>query len=178
MSARREAQPNYRIFRRQRFDLARNPPDFVDEKIPTAPIRIGNFGHGTATLGVGSAWLLGSRRLVGSPNDITYQLLYRETITNTPNVFFALTHSRGSPKAFAGPFPGTELVWLLESRGAEIVLGRPDQPIAAFPPGTLRLYALGPGSNKTSGKGSPPNIQGLGSPGRLAVGAFLKLYPV
>ena len=167
-----------RIVRPQQLDMGRTTPVFVDKKFPTAPLRIVNFGHGTATLGVGSAWLLGSRRIVGSPDDIQYQLMYAHFTTNTPNVYFAITHSRGTPRSFAGPFPGTLKVYYLEAKGEVTHIGNYDQPLDTFPPGTVRLYCLGPGSNKTSGKGSPPNIQGLGSPGRLAVSGDIIFYPV
>jgi hypothetical protein len=167
-----------RIIRVQRLDLGRATPAIVDEKFPTQPLRISNFGHGTATLGVGSAWLMGSRRIQGSPDDIMYNLTYMHFITNTPNIFFAITHSRGTPRAFGATFPGTLKVIYLESKGELLAVGDVMQPLETFPPGTVRLYCLGPGSSKTSGKGSPPNIQGLGSPGRIAVGAELIAYPI
>lgn len=138
-------------------DKAGIRPDVVDDFIPTVALRlIGGPGRGTATRGVGSAWLMGSRRLFGSFN---LQVIEESWKTSTPNVWFALVHSR----------LGTIDTEFLEAKGATTKLGVWKDPIETVGPGTLKIYALGPGSSITTGKGSLQRFQGIGSAGNFAL---------
>lgn len=138
-------------------DKAGIRPDVIDDFIPTVALRlIGGPGRGTATRGVGSAWLMGSRRLFGSFN---LQIVEESWKASTPNVWFALVHSRA----------GTIDIEFLEAKGASTKLGVWRDPIDTVGPGTLKLYALGPGSSITTGKGSLQRYQGVGSGGNFAL---------
>ena len=157
-------------------------PDYVNMAIPTEPVRL-KFGPGrgtasrTASHYQGSAWLMGSKTLVGSPNDIMYQFQRVRFNTSTPNVYFAITHSR-AVNLFAGVATGTVDVIYLPSKGDDLSVGDPFTPIYSFGPGTLRVYALGAGSSLSTGKGSMMRIQGFGSAGLGAMGFSADAYPV
>lgn len=159
-------------------------PEYVDMPIPTEPIRL-RFGPGRGTASrtaghyQGSAWLMGSKTLVGSPNDIMYQALKVRFNTSTPNVFFAVTHSRAGPGSrMTGGGTGTVDIPYYPGKSDDTLVGDLLSPIYSFGPGTLRVYALGAGSALSAGKGSMLRIQGFGSAGLGVMGFSADLYPV
>lgn len=159
-----------RIVRQQMLKKGGTTPEYIDVPIPTETIRL-RFGpgRGTATRGVGSGWLMGSRTLLGSPNEFTYQLTKMRLVTSTPNMFFAITHSRQTGGTVDTPY--------LPSRGDDLTVASIQEPILSLPPGTLRVYALGPGSSLGLGKGSAARYQGYGSSAlSAAVGFAAELY--
>lgn len=144
-------------------------PEFINQIIPTEPLRLSfGAGRGTATKGVGSAWLMGSKYLPGSPYELQYQATKLRLDTSTPNVWFAITHSRygtvDSPYEVA--------------KGDDLTTTDMLSPIYSFPPGTLRIYALGAGSSRSTGKGTDTLFQGIGSGGLFTLAVALDLYPV
>jgi len=149
-----------RVFQKKLLEKRR--PGLVDEMIPTVPIRIFNQGQGIATKGVGSAWLMGSKTLTGSPIEQTLQIVMERFNTNTPNVFFAIVHSR----------KGTLDTPYLESPGEQTDVGDLYSPLESFGPGTVKLYALGPGSSKAG------SFEGIGSIGGIQLSAKLQGYLV
>ena len=132
-------------------------PDIVDDFVPTVSIRlVRGPGRGTATRGVGSAWLMGSKTLFGS---FDTQIVEYEFAASTPNVWFAVVHSRS----------GTIDTEYLEAKGKAAKLGNWKNPIDSVGPGTIKMYALGPGSSISQGKGSNQRFQGVGSNGNFAL---------
>ena len=158
------------IMRTQRLRKGGDTPEFIDEQIPTAPVIVrGGPGRGIATNGVGSPWLIGSKTLIGSPRDFMFQLTKMRLTTSTPNVYFAVIHSRD----------GTIDTPFLPSKGDDLTVGDINSPIMSFRPGTIKILALGPGSSRAIGPGSRSAwFQGIGSSGLFAIGANLDLYPV
>ena len=131
--------------RRQYLDQSKNPPEFVDEVIPTEPVRIFKQGRSGYTRSVGSFMLVGSYE-VGT-NQVM-QIVFEDFNTNTPNVFFRLHHSR----------LGTLDLPYLESKGQETRIGDLNQPLESIPPGTFRVDVIGPGSANGA-------FEGIGSMG-------------
>ena len=149
-----------RVFHKKLLD--KRKPDLIDEMNPTVPMRLFNVGRGTATKGVGSAWLMGSKTLTGSPLTQTLQVVMERFNTNTPNVWFAIVHSRR----------GTVDTPYLESTGESGAIGDLYSPLESFGPGTVKLYALGPGSSKAG------RWQGVGSIGAITISGKLLGYLV
>lgn len=165
-------QTGYTVTRKQILKKGGSTPDFIDQSIPTDPINL-RFGPGRGIGGraaSGSAWLMGSKTLQGSPLDFMYQLTRMRVTTSTPNVYFALVHSRKTG--------GTFDTLYMPSRGDDLTVGDLETPLYSLLPGTLKAYALGPGSSISQGKGSTVRFQGLGSFGAFAVGWSADLYPV
>lgn len=143
----------------QRYDKLRNPPQFLDVPLLTQSFRVQNVGRNTRTVGAGSAWLMGSKTIIGTPilEEKSILLTYESFATNTPNIFFAVVHSR----------LGTVDTIHLKGVGDEARIGGLDSPLEAFGPGTVKLYALGPGSSKAG------SFQGIGSVGRITLAGKL-----
>ena len=159
----------HRIVRNQILKKGGTTPEYVDETIPTDPIRL-RFGpgRGTATKGVGSSWLMGTKTLPGSPNEFSYQMTKVRFNTSTPNVYFALVHSRD----------GTLDTPYFPSKSDDLTVGDLKSPFESLKSGTIKVYALGPGSSLSTGKGSTVRFQGIGSGGLFAIGFSADLYPV
>lgn len=151
-------------------------PEYINMPVPTEPIRL-RFGpgRGTATKGVGSAWLMGSKTLLGSPFEASYQLAKLRFNTSTPNVYFAITHSRFRPGSVGG---GTVDVAYLPTRSDDLVANDMHSVVESLGPGTIRFYALGPGSSISAGKGSAIKYQGFGSAAQGGVGVAALFYPI
>ena len=164
---------SYTIVRKQILRKGGSTPEFIDDSIPTEPITV-RFGPGvgTSTENRGSAWLMGTYRFLGSPLDILYQMTRLRIISGTPNIHFALTHSRR---------PGTFDIPYLPARGDDLTVGDLMTPIHSILPGTFRVYALGAGGTTSPGKGSPIRYRGFGSriaSGQAGVGFSADFYPV
>jgi hypothetical protein len=127
--------------RKQFLDRSKNPPEFVDDKIPTEPVRIFKQGR-PSSLGT---WLIGSY-YVGS-NQVL-QITFEDFNTNSANVYWRLYHSRD----------GTLDIPYLESAGQETRIGALTSPLESVGPGTFRVDLLGPGS-------PDGNFAGAGSQG-------------
>lgn len=160
---------DHRVVRTQILKKGGLSPEYIDKQIPTAPVRL-RFGpgRGTATKGVGSAWLMGSKMLIGSPHEFNFQVTRMRINTSTPNVYFALVHSR----------EGTIDTPYYPSKSDDLNVTDLESPIESLPTGTFKVYALGPGSSLSKGKGSPVDFQGIGSGGLFALGFSADLYPV
>jgi hypothetical protein len=144
-------------------------PEYIDLPIPTEPLRLKwGPGRGTSTKGVGSAWLMGTKYLPGSPYELSYQVTKLRLSVSTPNVWFAVVHSR----------LGTVDTPYEAIRGDDLTVTDLQTPVYSFQPGTLRMYALGPGSSLSTGKGTTTRFQGVGSGGPFNLSAALDLYPV
>lgn len=87
-------------------------------------------------------------------------MVFEDFNTNTPNVFFAIVHSR----------LGTVDLPIIEAMGGVTRIGGLDSPLESFGPGTVKIYALGPGSTKAA------SFQGVGSVGRITISAKLLGY--
>lgn len=131
----------------------RDREEFVDEPIPTEPVRIFNLGRSAHTKGVGSVWAMGSYKI---GTNLTLQIVFEEFSTNTPNVYFRIRH--GSIGTIDAPY--------LEAAGQETRMGAVSEPLESIDSGTpayLTVEALGPCS-----QGS---FQGIGSVGNITIGA-------
>jgi hypothetical protein len=157
-------------------------PEYVNQSIPTQPLHL-RFGPGRGTASrtaghyQGSAWLMGSKTLLGSPFDIMYQAVRVRFNTSTPNVYFAVVHSREAvnPQVLGGT---VDIVYLPTKSDDLAVSDQNTAPIYSFQTGTLKVYALGAGSAVNPGKGSLIKFQGFGSAGLGGVGFSADLYPV
>ncbi|MDI6860215.1 MAG: hypothetical protein QMC85_06945 [Methanocellales archaeon] len=140
--------------RRQLYDRSRET--FVDEPIPTEPVRITKIGRSTYTKGVGSVWAMGSYNI---GTEQTLQIVFEEFSTNTPNVYFRIRHDK----------IGTIDTPYLESAGQETRIGGIFDPLESIgTSGYLRVDALGPFDG---GK-----YQGIGSVGNINIGAKVVGY--
>jgi len=149
------AQGLYHV-RKQLYNKDRE--EFIDEPIPTQPVRIHNLGRSTHTTGVGSVWAMGSYNI---GTNLTLQIVFEEFSTNTPNVFFRIRH--GSIGTIDTPY--------LEAAGQETRMGGVRDPLESIESGTpayLTVEALGPCS-----QGS---FQGIGSVGNITIGAKVVGY--
>ena len=138
--------------RRQFLDESKNPPEFVDEKIPTSPIRIFKQGRPSST----GTWFIGSHYI--GTNQVL-QITFESFNTNTPNVFFRLYHSRD----------GTLVLPYLEAAGQDTRIGDLHKPLESVGPGTFQVDVLGPGS-------SSGVFEGVGSQGVNVLSAKILGY--
>ena len=143
-------------------------PEYVNLAIPTEPIRL-RFGpmRGTSTPGKGSALLMGSKTLVGSPFEISFQLTKLRFSAQGSPTYFAITHSRY----------GTVDVMFAAANTDNFNNNTQEGPIDSYQPGTLRFYALGIGSSISAGKGSLNKFVGYGSASKGAA-LTATFYPV
>ena len=142
------------FLRRQLYNRARE--EFIDEPIPTEPMRIFNVGRSKHSKNVGSPWNIGSYRM---GTEQTLQIVFQEFSTNTPNVYFQVRHDN----------IGTIETPYLEAAGQETRIGGIFDPLESIgTSGYLRVDALGP---NVAGK-----FQGIGSVGNVTVGAKVVGY--
>jgi hypothetical protein len=143
---------NIEYLRRQFLDESKNPPEFVDEIIPTSPIRIFKQGRPSST----GTWMLGGYYI--GTNQVL-QITFEDFNTNTPNVFFRLYHSRD----------GTLDLPYLEAAGQETRIGDLHSPLESIGPGTFQVDVMGPGS-------PDGNFQGVGTQGINVLSAKILGY--
>jgi len=142
------------FLRRQLYNRARE--EFIDEPIPTEPVRITKIGRSTYSKNVGSAWAMGSYNI---GTELTLQLVFEEFSTNTPNVYFRIRHDK----------IGTIDTPYLEATGQETRIGGIFEPLESIgTSGYLRVDALGP---NVAGA-----FQGIGSVGNITIGAKVVGY--
>lgn len=136
---------NERLVQRQvstrRFlDRQRNPPEYVDEELPTTTVQLGgasNVGRARAPRGTA----VGSLRLTGSyqplaPGTYSLRVTRLSVFAGSREVTWYLRHSR----------TGTADIIYFPAPGQETRLGGPKNPVYAFGPGTLTYGFLEAGS--------------------------------
>ena len=121
-----------RVNTTQRFlDPRRNPPEFVDEVLPTETVVLrGPLKRGVVRAPAGT--IAGSYRITGtyqtpSPGTFSLRVTRLSVFTGSREARWFIRHSR----------TGTADVIYFPSAGQETRLGAPREPIYAFGPGTV-----------------------------------------
>ena len=138
-------------FTRRAYDRRRNPPEYIDEELPTQTVKIfarrkaGTAVHGQiGTVNMGSIYFSGSHYDF-APGTYSLRIIRRSVYvgsvmpTRNTELEWSLRHSREGTVDVIPFFLGTQKVhqtraWLSEARGG------PLNPIYAFGPGTLWTY--------------------------------------
>lgn len=128
-----------RVVESRRFlDTRRDPPEFVDEQLPTNTrnllvIRRGRVRAPRGTI-TGSMRLTGSYRpFAGHPGSYSLRVTRVSLFAGSRDVAWHIRHSRD----------GTYDVIEFPAPGQEVLLGGPQSPIYAFGPGTVMWGWLG-----------------------------------
>lgn len=127
-----------RVIQTRRFlDRRHNPPEFVDEEVPTVSrnllvLRRGRVRSPRGTI-LGSVRLTGSIRPLSAPGTFSLRVTRVSVFTGSRNMAWFIRHSRD----------GTYDVIHFPSPGQETRLSGPMEPIYAFGPGTVVFGWLG-----------------------------------
>lgn len=116
----------------------------VDKPLPTMEQQIfAEGGPGRGGPGEGSLpWVLGSVPL-GTGDVLNITLVHLET--NTPNVWYKLTHNHSGTTQGTLPQGGTIDAWHLAAEGGRDIVGETEDPIRSIRgPGTVQLELVGP----------------------------------
>lgn len=132
------AAQDARVIQSTRFlDRQRNPPDFVDEELPTTTVVLrGPIRRGLMRAPRGT--IPGSYRITGS-----YYPFSRGTYSLRVTRLSVFSGSRGNSWFVRHSRTGTADVINFPSPGQETRLGGPNEPIYAFGPGTVIYGFLG-----------------------------------
>ena len=140
-------------FTRRFLDRSKNPPEYVDEELPTRTVKIFKraYGRGTVIHGQIGTVMMGSIRFSGShydfsPGSSSLRIIRRSVYvgsvmpTRNTEVEWMLHHSREGTVDAIPFFLGTQVPNARRvPLGAE-ALGGPMNPLYSFGPGTIRTY--------------------------------------
>ena len=124
------------ILKRKILDKSRLSPQFVDEALPTVPVRLVKQIRGVNAGTVIGSHFVGSA--FGSPaGDATWKIGYQRFNVSGSTARFAITHSR----------KGTIDLPFFEGAGDEVLQSDPyREPIHVFTPGSVRVRLLTSGT--------------------------------
>jgi len=140
-------------FTRRFLDEMRNPPEYVDEKLPTKTVQIFKraFGRGTVVHGQIGTVEMGSIHFSGSHYDfgpgsyslrVTRRSVYVGSVMPTRNteLEWMLHHSRKGTLDAIPFFLGTQVANRSRMTANVEARGGPMNPIYSLGPGTIRAY--------------------------------------
>ncbi len=144
-----EQKVNSEIQRRKLLDKRRNPPEYMDEVLPTQTVHIfSRKKQGTLLDSASGATVMGSIQFTGSfhedaPGSYSLRVMRRNfnigsvSPYSNANIEWSLRHSRLGTVDEIGVFIGTRVSTLNTSNRKHELIGGPMNPVYSFGPGTL-----------------------------------------
>jgi len=140
-------------FTRRFLDRMKNPPEYVDEELPTKTVKIfkRGFANGTTIDGLSGTQSVGSIKFSGShydfgPGSYSLRITRREAFVGSVmsgrnlEAEWSIWHSREGTIDVIPFFIGSQRYNRRAENWKAVALGGPMNPVYAFGPGTLNTF--------------------------------------